>query len=301
VPRQGEAADACVVATAACDHSPKMPGHQRGPIAMREQSVALQDEDSRSAGLLPDDSSELRVVNLTKHFGGLTAVDSLNLTVRRGAMHCIIGPNGAGKSTFFDLVTNVQPVTSGDVYVFGERITGLPPNRCAGFGIARKFQAPTLFPELTAAENLFLGKVGHLGWNQLLRTRGAPAAEAEVTELLERLRLAGQAHTRAANLSHGQQQWLEIGVALMSRPRLLLLDEPTAGMSPQETAATAELLQELTGGTTTVIVEHDLAFVRRIADIITVMHRGQVVAEGSPDEISQNALVRDVYLGRKSL
>ena len=243
----------------------------------------------------------LRVVNLTKRFGGLAAVDNLNLTVRRGATHCIIGPNGAGKSTFFDLVTNVQPTTAGDIYFFGERINGLPPYRCSGLGIARKFQAPTLFPELTAAENLFLGKVGHLSWNRLLRTREIPAADEEVTGLLDRLRLAEQGGTRAAELSHGQQQWLEIGVALMARPRLLLLDEPTAGMSPRETEATAELLRELTGGTTTVIVEHDLAFVRRIADIITVMHRGQAVAEGSPDEIAQNALVRDVYLGRKSL
>ncbi len=127
----------------------------------------------------------LRVVNLTKRFGGLAAVDNLNLAVRQGATHCIIGPNGAGKSTFFDLVTNVQPATSGDVYFFGERITGLPPYRCAGLGIARKFQAPTLFPELTAAENLFLGKVGHLGWNRLLRTRDTPAADAEVVELLD--------------------------------------------------------------------------------------------------------------------
>jgi ABC-type uncharacterized transport system ATPase subunit len=258
-------------------------------------------ESTAAAGTSRDDAPALRVVNLNKRFGGLAAVDNLNLAVRNGATHCIIGPNGAGKSTFFDLVTNIQPVTSGDIYVFGERITGLPPYRCAGFGIARKFQAPTLFPELTAAENLFLGKVGHLGWNRLLRTREIPAADAEVTGLLDRLRLAGQGGTRAAELSHGQQQWLEIGVALMARPRLLLLDEPTAGMSPRETEATAELLSELTGGTTTVIVEHDLAFVRRIADIITVMHRGQAVAEGSPDEIAQNALVRDVYLGRKTL
>jgi ABC-type uncharacterized transport system ATPase subunit len=119
--------------------------------------------------------------------------------------------------------------------------------------------------------------------------------------MLERLRLTGEAGTPAADLSHGQQQWLEIGVALMARPRLLLLDEPTAGMSPRETAATADLLRELTTDTTTVIVEHDLAFVRRIADVITVMHRGQAVAEGSPDEIAQNALVRDVYLGRRTL
>ena len=119
--------------------------------------------------------------------------------------------------------------------------------------------------------------------------------------MLDRLRLAGQAQSRAADLSHGQQQWLEIGVALMARPRLLLLDEPTAGMSPRETAATADLLRELTAGATTMIVEHDLAFVRRIADVITVMHRGQAVAEGSPDEIAGNDLVRDVYLGRKTL
>jgi ABC-type uncharacterized transport system ATPase subunit len=265
----------------------------KGSSESREEGVWTQE----IANALP----ALRVVNLTKRFGGLAAVDNLNLTVRRGATHCIIGPNGAGKSTFFDLVTNVQPTTAGDVYFFGERINGLPPYRCAGLGIARKFQAPTLFPELTAAENLFLGKVGHLSWNRLLRTREIPAADEEVTGLLDRLRLAEQGGTRAAELSHGQQQWLEIGVALMARPRLLLLDEPTAGMSPRETEATAELLSELTGGTTTVIVEHDLAFVRRIADIITVMHRGQAVAEGSPDEIAQNALVRDVYLGRKTL
>jgi ABC-type uncharacterized transport system ATPase subunit len=269
--------------------------------AVEEEYVAVRHEDSVPAVPAPDDTPVLRVVNLTKRFGGLAAVDNLNLAVRQGATHCIIGPNGAGKSTFFDLVTNVQPATSGDVYFFGERITRLPSYRRAGLGIARKFQAPTLFPQLTAAENLFLGKVGHLGWNRLLRTRDTPAADAEVVELLERLRLAGQARTRAADLSHGQQQWLEIGVALMARPRLLLLDEPTAGMSPRETETTAELLRELTGGATTVIVEHDLAFVRGIADIITVMHRGQAVAEGSPDEISQNVLVRDVYLGRKTL
>jgi ABC-type uncharacterized transport system ATPase subunit len=249
----------------------------------------------------PEVAPALQVVNLTKRFGGLAAVDDLNLAVQRGATHCIIGPNGAGKSTFFDLVTNVQLATSGEVSFFGERITGLPPYRCAGLGIARKFQAPSLFPELTAAENLFLGKVGHLGWNRLLRRRATSGADEEVAAMLERLRLAEQAQTRAADLSHGQQQWLEIGVALMARPRLLLLDEPTAGMSPRETAATADLLRELTEGTTTVIVEHDLTFVRRIADVITVMHRGKAVAEGSPDEIARNALVRDVYLGRKSL
>jgi branched-chain amino acid transport system ATP-binding protein len=252
---------------------------------------------------VPDggESPALRVVGLSKRYGGLAAVDGLTLEVRPGAMHCIIGPNGAGKSTFFDLVTNVQPPSEGEVYYFGQRITSLPTHRHAGIGIARKFQAPTLFPELTAAQNLFLGKVGHLSWNRLLGQRAAASADPDVSAMLDRLRLAGQAQSRAADLSHGQQQWLEIGVALMARPRLLLLDEPTAGMSPRETEATADLLREVTAGATTLIVEHDLAFVRRIADVITVMHRGQAVAEGSPDEIAGNDLVRDVYLGRRTL
>jgi branched-chain amino acid transport system ATP-binding protein len=243
----------------------------------------------------------LRVVNLSKRFGGLAAVDGLTLDVQPGAMHCIIGPNGAGKSTFFDLVTNVQPPSAGEVYYFGQRITRLPPHRHAGIGIARKFQAPTLFPELTAAENLFLGKVGHLGWNRLLGQRADASADLDVAAMLGRLRLVGQTKSPAADLSHGQQQWLEIGVALMARPRLLLLDEPTAGMSTRETEATADLLREVTAGATTLIVEHDLTFVRRIADVITVMHRGRAVAQGTPDEIAGNDLVRDVYLGRKSL
>ena len=255
------------------------------------------------AGTAPSgsDPPALRVVGLSKRFGGVAAVDGLTLDVLPGTMHCIIGPNGAGKSTFFDLVTNVQTPTSGDVYCFGQRITRLPPHRCAGVGIARKFQAPTLFPELTVADNLFLGKVGHLGWNRLLSRRAAAPSDPDVAAMLDRLRLADQARRRAADLSHGEQQWLEIGVALMAQPRLLLLDEPTAGMSPRETAATADLLRELTAGATTIVVEHDLAFVRRIADVITVMHRGQAVAQGTPDEIAANDLVREVYLGRKTL
>ena len=254
---------------------------------------------AREPGASP--APALQAVNLTKRFGGLAAVNELNIAVRDGTKHCIIGPNGAGKSTFFDLVTNVQSPTSGDVYFFGQRITGVPSYRCAGLGIARKFQAPTLFPDLSAAENLYLGKVGHLGWNTLLRRHDHPVDDEDVATMLDHLRLSGEKRSRAADLSHGQQQWLEIGVALMAQPKLLLLDEPTAGMSPRETAATADLLRDVTAGTTTVIVEHDLAFVRRIADVITVMHRGQAVAEGTPDEIAQNPLVRDVYLGRKTL
>jgi ABC-type uncharacterized transport system ATPase subunit len=254
-----------------------------------------------ASGLLGEDAIALRAANLTKRFGGLAAVDGLDLIVRRGAKHCIIGPNGAGKSTFFDLVTNVQSATSGEAYFYGQRLIGLAPHRCAGMGIARKFQAPSLFPDLSVAENLLLGKVGHFRWNRQLRQRATAADDPNVTEMLAMLRLAALRQTRAGELSHGQQQWLEIGVALMAGPRLLLLDEPTAGMSPQETTATVALLRQLAAATTMLIVEHDLGFVRRIADTITVMHRGKAVAEGTPDEIAENPFVRDVYLGRRSL
>jgi ABC-type uncharacterized transport system ATPase subunit len=243
----------------------------------------------------------LQATNLTKRFGGLAAVDGFDLTVRQNTAHCIIGPNGAGKSTFFDLVMNVQPITSGDVSLFGRRITGLPPDRCARLGIGRKFQAPTLFPDLSAAENLLLGKIGRHAWRDLLRRRAAATSDADVQAMLERLTLAGLGERRVSDLSHGQQQWLEIGMALIARPRLVLLDEPTAGMSPRETAATADLLRELTADVTAVIVEHDLSFVRRVADVVTVMHRGKAVVEGTPDEVSGSALVRDIYLGRKTL
>jgi ABC-type uncharacterized transport system ATPase subunit len=242
----------------------------------------------------------LQAVNLTKRFGGLAAVDGFDLTVRQGTSHCIIGPNGAGKSTFFDLVTNVQPITAGDVYSFGQRLTGLPPDRCARLGIGRKFQAPTLFPDLTAAENLLLGKMGPRAWRDLLSRRVA-MQDRDVQTMLTRLTLTGLGDHRAGDLSHGQQQWLEIGVALIARPRLVLLDEPTAGMSPRETAATADLLRELTADVTTVIVEHDLSFVRRVADVVTVMHRGKAIVEGTPDEVAGSAVVRDVYLGRRTL
>jgi ABC-type uncharacterized transport system ATPase subunit len=259
-----------------------------------------------TANISPDTTSAtqeiaLQATNLTKRFGGLAAVDGFTLSVRRQTAHCIIGPNGAGKSTFFDLVTNVQPITAGDVFLFGQRITNLPPDRCARLGIGRKFQAPTLFPDLSAAENLLLGKVGRRPWLALLQQRAAASRDGDVLAMLEQLTLAGQGQRRVSDLSHGQQQWLEIGVALIARPRLVLLDEPTAGMSPRETAATADLLRELTADVTAVIVEHDLSFVRRVADVVTVMHRGKAIVEGTPDEISQSALVRDVYLGRRTL
>jgi ABC-type uncharacterized transport system ATPase subunit len=145
-----------------------------------------------------------------------------------------------------------------------------------------------------------LGREGRRSWLRLAASRPAPDADGEVERMLETVGLSAQAGARAGDLSHGEQQWLEIGVALMSQPRLLLLDEPTGGMSPTETSTTADLVLGLRRSTTMIVVEHDFSFIRRIADVVTVMHRGATIAEGSPDEIAGNALVRDVYLGRQT-
>jgi urea transport system ATP-binding protein len=240
----------------------------------------------------------LETRGLSKRFGGVLAVDRLDLKVSGGTVHCVIGPNGAGKSTLFGLITNFQLVTAGEIFFEGRRITHLPPHQYARLGIARKFQVPALFPELTVAQNLLLGREGRRSWLQLARKRPSTEGDDEIREILETVRLGPRARARAGDLSHGEQQWLEIGVALMSGPRLLLLDEPTGGMSPAETEATSKLVLELRDRITMVVVEHDFSFIRRIADVVTVMHRGAKIAEGTSEEIASNATVRDVYLGR---
>lgn len=226
------------------------------------------------------------------------AVDHVDLRVAAGTVHCVIGPNGAGKSTLFGLITNFQPVSAGQIFFEGREITHLPRHRYARLGIARKFQTPALFQELTVAENLLLGKEGRRSWVRLAWSRPSVEGNSDVEQMLETIRLSHRARARAGDLSHGEQQWLELGVALMSQPRLLLLDEPTGGMSPAETAATGDLVLELRQRTTMMVVEHDFSFIRRIADVVTVMHRGATIAEGTPEEIAANATVRDVYLGR---
>ena len=249
----------------------------------------------------PDDAPALRVVNLTKRFGGLAAVDNLNLTVRRGATHCIIGPNGAGKSTFFDLVTNVQPATSGDIYVFGERITGLPPYRCAGLGIARKFQAPTLFPELTAAENLFLGKVGHLGWNRLLRTRATTGR-----------RCGGDRIARAPAVGG---TGADPGGRSVSRPAAVVRDRGGPDGAAAPIAARRADGRDVAAGdgshrraAARADRRHDDGD-RRTRSGLRAPHRRHHHrhapraggSRGEPGRDRQKRLVRDVYLGRKTL
>ena len=220
---------------------------------------------------------------------------------RRGPYTASSVPTEPARARSSGLITNFQPVTAGEVLFEGRRVTRLPQHRYAPLGIARKFQTPALFQDLTVAENLLLGRDGRKSWLRLVSSRPSTDADAEVQRMLETVGLSAQARTPAGDLSHGEQQWLEIGVALMSRPKLLLLDEPTGGMSPSETYATADLVLELRRQTTMIVVEHDFSFIRRIADVVTVMHRGATIAEGRPDQIAGNALVRDVYLGRQAV
>jgi ABC-type uncharacterized transport system ATPase subunit len=229
----------------------------------------------------------LQAENVGIRFGGLQALEGLNLTVRDKELCCIIGPNGAGKSTFLNVLTGTLRPTSGSVRFLGHDIAGLPLHRIARLGIARKFQIPSVFPSLSVEDNLKVAR-----W-------GAPSPVRPVGELLELVALGGRATTLAGELAHGQKQWLEIGMALAIEPRLLLLDEPTAGMTPQETLATAQMLLRLKGEFSIVAVEHDIRFVRALNCETLVLHQGRRLRSGPFHDIEADEMVRDVYLGRR--
>ncbi|RWE36661.1 MAG: ATP-binding cassette domain-containing protein [Mesorhizobium sp.] len=229
----------------------------------------------------------LQAENVGIRFGGLQALEGLNLTVRDKELCCIIGPNGAGKSTFLNLLTGTLRPTSGSVRFLGHDIAGLPLHRIARLGIARKFQIPSVFPSLSVEDNLKVAR-----W-------GAPSPARPIGELMELVALTNRAATLAGELAHGQKQWLEIGMALAIEPRLLLLDEPTAGMTPQETLATAEMLLRLKGEFSIVAVEHDIRFVRALNCQTLVLHQGRRLRSGPFHDIEADEMVRDVYLGRR--
>ncbi|MER8444838.1 ATP-binding cassette domain-containing protein [Mesorhizobium sp. M1066] len=229
----------------------------------------------------------LQAENVGIRFGGLQALEALNLTVRDKELCCIIGPNGAGKSTFLNVLTGTLRPTSGSVRFLGHDIAGLPLHRIARLGIARKFQIPSVFPSLSVEDNLKVAR-----W-------GAPSPVRPVGELLELVALSNRAAALAGELAHGQKQWLEIGMALAIEPRLLLLDEPTAGMTPQETLATAQMLLRLKGEFSIVAVEHDIRFVRALNCETLVLHQGRRLRSGPFHDIETDEMVRDVYLGRR--
>lgn len=231
-------------------------------------------------------------------FDGFQALNNLSLTLDDGELRCLIGANGAGKTTMMDVITGRTRPDSGQVW-FGQTIDLLTQRESdvARLGIGRKFQKPTVFEMHTVLENLALALMPNKGVLRALRFRPNTVQRARMEQLLETMGLEALCDRLAGTLSHGQKQWLEIGMLLAQDPRLLLVDEPVAGMTPSETEKTAELLKSLAGEHTILLVEHDMAFVRSLAKRVTVLHEGSVLAEGSMHDVQNNADVIRVYLG----
>jgi branched-chain amino acid transport system ATP-binding protein len=239
----------------------------------------------------------LRTQDLTVRFGGLTALNQVNFEVRRGEIRAIIGPNGAGKSTFFNCLTGVLRPSSGRILLNGGDITGLSPDWISRKGIARSYQITNILPNATTLENTRIAAQSRRhGWSLLTHHRAFRDIIEKAEGALEAVGLRGKAGELAANLSHGEQRNLEIGIALATEPQLLCLDEPTAGMSAAETHETMELVRRIAKDLTILIVEHDMQVVMELAQRITVLHYGEVLAEGTPAEIQQNRRVLEVYL-----
>ncbi|PYM65184.1 MAG: ABC transporter ATP-binding protein [Candidatus Rokuibacteriota bacterium] len=239
----------------------------------------------------------LQTEGLTVRFGGLTALRQVALAVPAGEIRAIIGPNGAGKSTLFNCLTGVLEPTEGRVLFAGEDVTGLPPDAMSRRGIARSYQITNILPGATVLENVRIAAQSRRhAWNLVRHHRALTDVLVRAREVLGAVGLGAKEDETAANLSHGEQRHLEIGIALATEPRLLCLDEPTAGMSLGETQATVELIRRITRGLTILIVEHDMEVVMGLAGTITVLHYGEVLAEGTPAEIQANPRVQEVYL-----
>jgi urea transport system ATP-binding protein len=243
----------------------------------------------------------LYLEDITVSFDGFKALNKLSLDISVGELRCIIGPNGAGKTTMMDVITGKTRPDSGTAF-FGQTLdlTGMTEYDIAHAGIGRKFQRPTVFEQHTVYENLELAMKADKRVRRTLFARTSALQHDKVDEILRQIRLEGEASRMAGLLSHGQKQWLEIGMLLMQEPQLILLDEPVAGMSDAETARTAELLNELRGKHSIVVVEHDMGFVTEIAQQgkVTVLHEGSVLAQGRMDQVQADERVIEVYLGR---
>jgi urea transport system ATP-binding protein len=237
--------------------------------------------------------------SLTVSFDGFKALDNVTLLLDRGELRCIIGPNGAGKTTLMDVITGKTRPDEGAVYLESRLndLTRMSECEIAELGIGRKFQRPTVFHKHTVFENCELALHGNKGVFHSLFARLSKADRARIDEVLTTIGLADLRHRQAGLLSHGQKQWLEIGMLLAQAPRVLLIDEPVAGMTQPEMERTADLLRSLAGDHTVVVVEHDMEFVRSIARKVTVLHEGRVLAEGPMDVVQKNARVIEVYLG----
>ncbi|MEL7358885.1 MAG: urea ABC transporter ATP-binding protein UrtD [Cyanobacteria bacterium J06560_6] len=245
--------------------------------------------------------SVLSVKDLNVVFSGFKALKGVNLEVYDGEILTIIGANGAGKSTLLDAIVGKSPVASGHVYYSGKDITNKRPYEIARLGIGRKFQNPNVYNELTVFDNILLALKGAHGIFGSITAKLTKAKKGKIYDVLERTGLLDQAFEKVSSLSHGQKQWVEIAMVLAQDPLIVLLDEPTAGMTAEETYATGEIIKSIAKSHSIVVIEHDMEFVKQIAERIVVLHQGAVLAEGSVQEVQSNPKVIEVYLGRETI
>jgi urea transport system ATP-binding protein len=245
--------------------------------------------------------SVLAIKDLQVVFSGFKALRGVNLEVNDLEIVTIIGPNGAGKSTLLDAIVGKSPVASGHVYYQGKEITNLSPYEIARLGIGRKFQNPNVYNELTVFENVLLALKGAHGIISSIRSKLTRTKKEKIYTVLERTGLLDEAFSLVASLSHGQKQWVEIAMVLAQDPSIVLLDEPTAGMTADETRMTGEIIKSIAQHHSVVVIEHDMEFVKQIAQRIVVLHQGETLAEGSVSEVQSNPKVVEVYLGRESI
>lgn len=272
---------------------------QRRPLLERDVVFDfLIEKPSRDSLVNTSHGNILYLEDISVSFDGFKALNDLNLYIETGELRCIIGPNGAGKTTMMDVITGKTRPDSGTAF-YGERLNllRLSEPEIASLGIGRKFQKPTVFPHHTVFENLELAMAADKRvWPTLVRRITAEERD-RLDDVLTMIGLLEHVHAPAGILSHGQKQWLEIGMLLMQNPLVMLVDEPVAGMTKQETEATAELLIRLAGDRSVIVVEHDMEFVRSIARRVTVLHEGSVLAEGTMDQVQNDQRVIEVYLG----
>jgi urea transport system ATP-binding protein len=239
----------------------------------------------------------LELKDVTKAYDAYKVVDEFNFKVNQGELRCLLGPNGAGKTTTIDLITGRQKATSGTIIFDGRKITGMREDKIAKRGVGRKFQVPAVFKELTVRDNLQVALNKNTDPFANMFRFGHKEGRERLQQVVELAGLQDRLDELGGNLSHGETQWLEIGMVLTQNPKLLLMDEPTAGMTEQETQKTSEIFNRLKGDHTLIVVEHDMAFVREIADVITLMHLGKTLAEGPMEEVENDPKVIEVYLG----
>jgi urea transport system ATP-binding protein len=241
----------------------------------------------------------LTAEGVTKSFDGFKAINDLNFYLDAGELRTIIGPNGAGKSTFLDLITGRTRPDEGQIEFKDTPVIRKSEYQIYRMGIGRKFQTPSVYSDHTVYENILLGLKGSRGVWSAIFGKVTPAQNERIFEVLDTINLKDKAQVRAAALAHGQKQWLEIGMLIAQDPELMLVDEPAAGMTDEETARTGELLLSLAGKHTIIVIEHDMVFVRQLASKVTVLHQGSVLCEGSLDEVQNDERVIEVYLGKK--